>query len=405
MNRRDQRCAEEEEGWRVSGPAALQCSGPVGSVRAMVEGVAPDVCDGMTPVGRRALYELALARARTPLYVKSARTVDAVLSRGRVPGGRRAIYDELVRMARDWELRHPLVDGQGHLGSLDGDGAVSADYAEMRLGPLGDELLRDVGADVVEAVPEALASAEPRVLPARFPNLLVNGSFSVATRAASCIPPHNLREVVDAVIAYIDDPQIDTCGLMRHVPGPDFPTGGVVANGPNLHDAYAAGRGPLTVRARAQVEPAGQAHAIVVSELPFMVSKGGRGGLLATVRRATRSRNVHGIHAIEDQSGEREGLRIVIELKRDADPATVLEELYEHTRLQTTSELHLVASVGGQARTIGLRDAIAHYVEHRRDIVASRTGLRSQDRVLDIVRRDLLEIAATHGDDRRTELG
>jgi DNA gyrase subunit A len=135
----------------------------------MVEGVAPDVCDGMTPVGRRALYELALLRTRTPLYVKSARTVDAVLSRGRVRGGRRAIYDELVRMARDWELRHPLVDGQGDLGSLDGDGAVSADYTEMRLGPLGDELLRDIGEDVVDALPDAIADPEPRVLPARFP--------------------------------------------------------------------------------------------------------------------------------------------------------------------------------------------------------------------------------------------
>jgi DNA gyrase subunit A len=192
---------------------------------------------------------------------------------------------------------------------------------------------------------------------------------------------------------------------MRDVLGPDFPTGGVVADGQALHDAYAAGRGPVTVRARAQLEPGGQTErAIVVTELPFMVSKGGRGGVLAAIRRAGR-RNVHGIHEIEDQSGEPGGLRIVIELKRDADPGAVLEQLCAQTPLQTTYELALVASVGGQPRTISLRDAIAHYVEHRRDVVARRTGLRSTDRVLDIVRRDLLDIAAAHGDERRTQIG
>ena len=372
----------------------------------MADGVAPDVRDGLTPVARRALLELGALRARTPRYVKSARIVDLVLSRGRVDGGRRAIYDELVRMARDWELRHPLVDAHGNLGSIDGDGAVSADYTEMRIGALGGELLLDVGEDVLDAAPATTSSGGGgEVLPARVPSLLVNGSFSLATGAASRIPPHNLREVVDAVIAYIDDPDIDTAGLMRHVFGPDFPTGGVIAGGSELCDAYEAGRGSIVVLARTEIEPGpSPARAIVVTELPFMVSKGGRGGLLAEIRRAVRAKKVRGIDAVEDESSETAGLRIVIELGRDASPDIVLEQLCRHTRLQTTYELALAANVAGQARTIGLRDAIAHFVEHRRDVVARRSGLRSEDRVLDLVRRDLLDLAASHGDERRTEI-
>ncbi|CAN5154348.1 hypothetical protein BH20ACT16_BH20ACT16_16450 [soil metagenome] len=371
----------------------------------MADGVAPDVRDGLTPVARRALLELGVLQARTALHEKSARTVDRVLSKGRVDGGRRAIYDELVRMARDWELRHPLVDAQGNVGSIDGDGAVSADYTEVRIGALGGELLLDVGEDVLDAAPITTTSGGGGVLPARVPNLLVNGSFSVATGAASRIPPHNLREVVDAVIAYIDDPAIDTAGLMRHVLGPDFPTGGVIAGGAELCDAYEAGRGSIVVRARTQIEPGPlPSRAIVVTELPFMVSKGGRGGLLAEIRRAARGKKVRGVDAVEDESSEAAGLRIVIELGHDASPDIVLEQLHRHTRLQTTYELQLAANVAGQARTISLRDAIAHYVDHRRYVVALCSGLRSENHVLDLVRRDLLDLAASHGDERRTEI-
>ncbi|HVF79489.1 MAG TPA: DNA gyrase subunit A [Solirubrobacteraceae bacterium] len=371
----------------------------------MADGVAPDVRDGLTPVGRRALRELGALRAQTSLYRKSADTVDAILRQGRVDGGRRAIYGELVRMASDWELRHPLVDGGGNLGSIDDDGAASADYTEMRLGALGDELLLDVGEDVLEGGGPGVASPHPGVLPARFPNLLVNGSFSVATGAASRIPPHNLREVIDAVIAYISDPAIDTAALMGHILGPDFPTGAIVLAGAELHDAYGTGHGSIRVRARTRIEPGPlPPRAIVVTELPFMVSKGGRGGVLAEIRRVTRNKRIRGVRAVEDESSEAAGLRIVIELARDADAEIVLEQLYEHTRLQTTFELQLVANVAGQAQPISLRDAIARYVEHRRDVVARRSGLRSEDRVLDLVRRDLLDIAAAHGDARRTEI-
>ena len=344
-------------------------------------------------------------RARTPQHMTSARAVDAVLRRGRVDGGRRAIYGELVRMARDWELRHPLVDGRGDLGSIDGDGAESADHTELRLTALGAELLRDTAHEGAQHAPDVAASGERRVLPARLPNLLVNGSFSLATGAASQIPPHNLREVVDAVIAYIGDPQIDTDGLMQHLPGPDFPTGAVVAGGQGLRDAYAGGRGAVTVRARIDLEPGPQqARVLVVSELPFMVSKGGRAGVLAEIRRAARGGKVRGVRAVEDRSDAAAGLRIVIEFAGDADPDAIVEQLHAHTRLQVTHELRLVASIGGRARTISLPEAIGHYVEHRREVVARAGGLRSEDRALDVVRRDLLDLAATHGDERRTEI-
>lgn len=364
----------------------------------MAQGVAPDVRDGLTATCRRALYEVALTAARTPLPVESSRIVDSVLRKGHVDGGRRAIYLELVRMARDWEMRHPLVDAQGDLGSIDGDDAVSADYSEMRLASLGGELLRDTGEELAATGAGALASVAPAVLPARLPNLLVNGSFSAATGSASCIPPHNLREVVDATLAYIDDPQIDVAGLMRHLPGPDFPTGGVVlADG--LHEAYATGRGAFAIRARTTTEPG----AIVVSELPFMMRKGGRGGVVADIRRAMRSRKVRGVQRIDDQSGASSGLRLVLELRRGADPEVVLEELYAHTRLQTTCLLRLVASIAGEARTITLRDAVAQYVAHRREVV-TRSGLRADDRDLDIVRADLLDVAERHADERRSEI-
>jgi DNA gyrase subunit A len=355
----------------------------------------------MTPVARRALCELGQLQARTRSHVTSARTVDAVLSKGRVDGGRRAIYGELVRMASEWEVRHPLVDGLGFLGSIDGEGAASADYTQLRLGAVGGELLRGLGEDDAEA--EARRDGAPPVLPARFPNLLVNGSFSVTTEAASSVPPHNLREVVDAALAYADDPEIDSDGLMRHILGPDFPTGGaVVADG--MHDAYATGRGSIALRARTQLDSSEGPLAIVVTELPFMVSKGGRGGVVADIRRAARGRKVRGIQAIDDRSSASHGLRIVVELMPGADSEVVLDGLYEHTQLQRQFDLNLVAVVDGQARRLSLRDVIGHYVQHRRDIVARRTGLRCAERVLDVVKDDLLDIAERHGDARRSEI-
>jgi DNA gyrase subunit A len=344
-------------------------------------GVAPDVRDGLTPVARRALMELGEQQARTPLHVTSARTLDAVLAKGRVDGGRRAIYGELVRMAGDWLMRHPLVDGNGFLGSIDGDDAASADYTELRLAPAGADVLRD----------------------ARLPNLLVNGSFSAATAAASRIPPHNLREVADAAIALLDDPTLDCDALMRHIRGPDFPTGGVIT-GDGLLEAYASGRGTIVVRARTELEEG--RGAIVVSELPFMVAKGGRDGVVGELRRGVRARKVRGVRDVEDQSSAAAGLRIVIELAHGAQPEEVLEELYAHSRLQRRVEIDLVAVVDGEARRLGLADLLARYVAHRRERVAAGIDARaSSDRVLEIVRHDLLDVVERHGDARRTDVG
>lgn len=352
------------------------------------DGVVPDVRDGLTPGCRRAL------RALDGEYRSSARIVDAVLSGSRREGGRRAIYGELVRMARDWELRHPLVDAQGDLGSITGEGAASADYMLMRLGAAGGALVDDGVA----------GSDDSPVLPARFPNLLVNGSFSIATGAASSVPPHNLREVAAATIALIDDPESDVDALMRHLGGPDFPTGGVIAGGGALRAAYETGRGELRVRARTHVEAGDGSAAIVVSELPFMVSTGGRDGVLAEIQRAAKRRTVGGIAALADRSDGTTGLRLVVELARDAVADRVLEQLFANTSLERRRPLALVASLGGAERTLSLRAALAAYVEHRRAVVAGRDGVRSTGEALAIVREELHEVAARHGDARRSEI-
>lgn len=339
------------------------------------DGVVPDVHDGLTPGCRCALAALGPGREYRP----AAQVVDGALRMSGRDGRRRAIYGELVRMARDWELRHPLVDAHGNLGSINGDGAASADYTKMRLAPIAAEL------------------------PA-FPNLLVNGSFAVATGPAACIPPHNLGEVARATIACIEDPEIDVDGLLRHLPGPDFPTGAIVDGG-SLRDAYATGRGELTLRARTHVEPRPDGRAaLVISELPFGVVSGGRGGVIAEIVGAANGRRVAGVAGIDDHSDERAGLRIVVELARDAAPATALGQLYAHTRLETVIRLGLVASVAGAERALSLRDAIGHWIEHRRGDVARRTELRSADRILGVVCDELLEIAERHADERRTEI-
>lgn len=353
------------------------------------DGVVPDVRDGLTPGSRRALWALGTdAQQRS-----AAQVVDAVLRLDRRDGRRRAIYGELVRMARPWELRHPLVDADGDLGSLGGDEPASADYTRMRLAATGREL-------VGEADP---GSAPPAVLPARFPNLLVNGSFCVATGTASSFPAHNLREVAAAAIAFVEDPQIGVDGLLSHITGPDFPTGAIVASD-GLREAYETGSGEISLRARTHVEPGTHGgDAIVVTELPFMVATGGRRGLLAEIARCARSGRTAGIAGIEDRSDEREGLRLVVELTRAASADAVLGQLFAHTRLQTTRRLQLVARVAGAERTLTLRDAVGRYVEHRCAVVARQAELPS-DRVLEIVKQDLRDVADRYGDERRTEI-
>src|ERR687889_211853 len=334
----------------------------------------PDVRDGLKPVHRRVLYAMHdIGLQPTRPYRKCAFIVGEVMGKYH-PHGDSAIYDTLVRMAQDFSLRYMLVDGQGNFGSIDDDPAAAMRYTEARLGRLATELLRDIDADTVDFGPNYDEKAsEPLVLPARFPNLLVNGTSGIAVGMATNIPPHNLREVAAAVVAYIDDPAIDLEGLMQHVKGPDFPGGGIMSR-EGIRDAYASGRGSIRVRARAHVEPLkGGKEAIVVTELPFMVKKGGEGGLITKIADLVRDKKLEGISDLRDES-DRSGMRLVIELKRGGPPAkVVLNNLYKKTAMQTTFGANMVALVDGVPRTLSLRELIHHYVEHQREVVTRRT--------------------------------
>jgi DNA gyrase subunit A len=334
----------------------------------------PDVRDGLKPVHRRVLFamnELGLAPNRP--YSKCAKIVGEVMGNYH-PHGDAAIYDALVRMAQDFSMRAELVDGQGNFGSVDDDPPAAQRYTEARLSRIATEMLRDLDMDTVDFVPNYDGSRrEPLVLPARFPNLLVNGSSGIAVGMATNIPPHNLREVIDATIAYIEDPDIDTAGLMKHVKGPDFPTGGIILGRGGIRDAYETGRGRVRVQARAHVEPLKQGkEAIVVTELPFMVKKGGDGGVIPKIAELVKDGRISEIADLEDHSDKR-GMRLVIELKRDAIPKVVLNKLYKHTPMQSTFGVNMVALVDNVPRTLNLRSVIHNYVAHQREVVVRRT--------------------------------
>jgi DNA gyrase subunit A len=334
----------------------------------------PDVRDGLKPVHRRVLYamnELGLGPTRS--YAKCAKIVGEVMGNYH-PHGDSAIYDTLVRMAQDFSMRYELVDGQGNFGSVDDDPAAAMRYTEARLARIATEMLRDLDMDTVDFVPNYDGSRqEPLVLPARFPNLLVNGSSGIAVGMATNIPPHNLREVIAATVAYIDDPEIDVEGLMAHVKGPDFPTGGVILGRAGIRDAYETGRGRVRVQARAHIEPLKQGkEAIVVTELPFMVKKGGDGGLIQKIADLVHEKKIPEISDLRDESDKR-GMRLVIELKRDAIPKVVLNKLYKHTSMQTTFGVNMVALVDNVPRTLNLRSVIHNYVAHQREVIVRRT--------------------------------
>ena len=333
----------------------------------------PDVRDGLKPVHRRVLYAMHdLGLQPTRPYRKCAFIVGEVMGKYH-PHGDSAIYDTLVRMAQEFSLRYPLVDGQGNFGSIDDDPAAAMRYTEARLGRLATEMLRDIDADTVDFGPNYDESQrEPSILPSRFPNLLVNGASGIAVGMATNIPPHNLRETVNAVTAYIDDPGIDLAGLMEHVKAPDFPGGGIL-DPAGVRDAYESGRGSLKVRARAHIEPLkGGKEAVIVTELPFMVKKGGDSGLITKIADLVREKKLEGISDLRDES-DRSGMRIVIELKRGAVPNIVLTNLYKRTSMQTSFGVNMVALVDGVPKTLGLRELIRHYVDHQREVVTRRT--------------------------------
>jgi DNA gyrase subunit A len=334
----------------------------------------PDARDGLKPVHRRVLFSMNENGLQpTRPYRKSAFIVGEVMGKYH-PHGDTAIYDTLVRLAQDFSMRYPLVQGQGNFGSVDDDPAAAMRYTEARLSRIATEMLRDLDADTVDFTPNYDGSQqEPLVLPSRFPNLLVNGSSGIAVGMATNIPPHNLREAIAATVAYIDDPEIDVEGLMKHLKGPDFPTGGFILGTAGIREAYASGKGRVRIQARAHVEPLKQGkEAIVVTELPYMVKKGGDGGLIQKIADLVHEKKIPEISDLRDESDKR-GMRLVIELKRDAIPKVVLNKLYKHTPMQTTFGVNMVALVDGVPRTLSLREAIEAYVRHQREVIVRRT--------------------------------
>jgi len=331
----------------------------------------PDVRDGLKPVHRRVLYamhDLGLQPNRP--YRKSATVVGDVMGKYH-PHGDQAIYDTLARMAQDFALRYPLVDGQGNFGSIDGDPPGAMRYTEARLSRMATEMLRDINADTVDFVPNFDESLrQPVVLPARFPNLLVNGSDGIAVGMATKIPPHNLGEVIDATVALIDNPELNGEKLAEHIKGPDFPTGGVIVGLRGIRDAIMTGRGSVRVQAKAHTEQIkGNRTQIVVTEIPYQVNKS---YLLQKIAELVKERKLTDISDLRDES-DRNGMRIVVELKREAVPKVVLNNLYKHTQLQQSFGVNLVALVDGVPRTLSYKKVLEHYIAHQFEVVTRRT--------------------------------
>jgi DNA gyrase subunit A len=355
----------------------------------------PDVRDGLKPVHRRVLWGMHESgmQPNRP-YKKSANVVGYVMGNYH-PHGDTAIYDTLVRMAQPFSLRHPLVDGQGNFGSIDDDPPAAMRYTECRLQRLATEMLRDIDMDTVDFGPNYDESRKvPLSLPSRFPNLLVNGSTGIAVGMATNIPPHHLGETIDAVVQLIDKPDTGVDDLMRHVKGPDFPTGAIVVGRSGIRDAYRSGRGRIVMRARAHVEELrGGKSAIVVTELPYGVKKGGDSGVIKKIADLVNDKVITEVSDLADHS-DKTGMRIQIELKRDAIPQVVLNKLFKHTALQTTFGYNAVALADGVPRTLSLLELIRHYLDYQREIVTRRSKheLRQAERRAHILRGYLVAL-------------
>src|SRR5690242_8904555 len=353
------------------------------AMSVIVSRALPDVRDGLKPVHRRVLYSMWTNGNRPGRpYVKSANIVGYVMGNHH-PHGDSAIYDTLVRLAQPFSLRYPLVDGQGNFGSIDDDPPAAMRYTEARLARLATQLLEELDSDTVDFGPNYDESKrEPSVLPARFPNLLVNGSSGIAVGMATNIPPHNLGEVSAAVIAMIDEPDISVEKLMTFVKGPDFPTGGFVVGRGGIRDAYRTGRGRIVMRARAHIEELrGGKSAIIITELPYAVRKGGDNGVIKKIADLVNDKVLTEISDLADHS-DRTGMRIQIELKRDARPQVVLNKLFKHTALQATFGYNAVALVNGIPRTLSLLELVTHFLDFQREIVTRRSKdeLRKRER-------------------------
>jgi DNA gyrase subunit A len=331
----------------------------------------PDVRDGLKPVHRRILYamqELGLSPDKP--FRKCARIVGDVLGKYH-PHGDSAVYESLVRMAQDFSIRGILVDGHGNFGSVDGDSAAAMRYTEARLSKLSMEMLADIEKETVDFYPNFDNTLmQPAVLPSRFPNLLVNGSGGIAVGMATNIPPHNLGEAVDAAVLLIDDPEADVEALMEKLPGPDFPTGGIIAGTSGIRAAYRTGRGRIVVRARAEIEAfAANRSRIIITEIPYQVNKA---RLVEKIAELVHEKKLEGISDLRDES-DRSGMRVVIELKKDVNANIVLNYLYKHTQMQDTFGVIMIALVGGEPKVLDLREMLQHYIQHQKEVVTRRT--------------------------------
>ena len=339
------------------------------SMSVIVARALPDVRDGLKPVHRRILYTL-YEEGMTPdkKYQKSANAVGAVMGHYH-PHGDSAIYDSMVRMAQDFTYRHCLVDGHGNFGSIDGFGAAASRYTEARLAKVSMELLRDLNKDTVDFTENYDGQRkEPVILPSRFPNILVNGNMGIAVGMATNIPPHNLGEVIDACVAYIDNPEIDVVGLMQYIKGPDFPTAGVILGNMGIKNAYETGRGTITIRGRVEIEENAGKNRIIITELPYQINKK---SLITRIGELVRDKVIEGISNLSDESAL-EGIKIVIDVKREANANVVLNNLYKHTPLQTSYGINFLMLVDGRPRTLGLKSILEKYIDHQKHVIYRR---------------------------------
>ena len=340
------------------------------SMSVIVSRALPDVRDGLKPVHRRVLYGMhELGVLSNKPYKKSARIVGEVLGKFH-PHGDSSVYDTMVRMAQEWSLRYMLVDGQGNFGSIDGDSPAAMRYTEARLRKIAESMLSDIDKNTVDhQLNFDDTIKEPTVLPARIPNLLCNGTSGIAVGMATNMAPHNLSEVVDATVAYIENREIDVAGLMQYVKAPDFPTGGIIYGYEGVRDAFETGRGKVVMRAKTSFEEVGNREAIIVSEIPYMVNKA---DMIKKTADLINAKKLEGIHDIRDES-DRNGMRIVYELKRDAIPNIVLNKLFKYTQLQSSFSVNNIALVKGRPQQLNLKQLIAYYVDHRHEVVVRRT--------------------------------
>ncbi len=330
----------------------------------------PDVRDGLKPVHRRVLYAMYdLSNTHNKPYKKSARVVGDVIGKYH-PHGDTAVYDTIVRMAQDFSLRYPLVDGQGNFGSIDGDSAAAMRYTEIRMDKITDEILADLDKDTVDFGPNYDDSLkEPLVMPARIPNLLINGGTGIAVGMATNIPPHNLGEIVDATLALIDNPALDTDAMLQYVKGPDFPTAGYIFGGGGIKEAYRTGRGSITMRAKAEIETVKDRDRIIVTELPYQVNKA---KLIEKIAELVRDKRIEGISDLRDES-DRTGMRVVIEIRKNENSSVILNQLYKLTQLQDNFGINLLAIHQHRPKLFNLRDMLWAFIEHRKEIVVRRT--------------------------------